>query len=51
MWRITRAFICKAFIWKAYDDKPEKRRFRRLRGIATLKMTTVEIMALTRQKA
>lgn len=39
------------YLVKAHDDEPEKRRFRRLRGIATVKMTTEEIMALTRPQA
>ncbi|MGH8504261.1 MAG: AbrB/MazE/SpoVT family DNA-binding domain-containing protein [Gammaproteobacteria bacterium] len=39
------------YLVKAHDEKPEQRRFRRLRGVATVKMTTEEIMALTRAKA
>jgi hypothetical protein len=39
------------FLGKFCDQKPEKRRFRRLRGIATVKMITEEIMGLARQNA
>lgn len=37
------------YLVKAQDGKPEKHRFRRLRGVATVKMSTEEIMALTRK--
>ncbi len=39
------------YLVKARDAQPEKHRFRRLRGVATVRMTTEEIMALTRRKA
>jgi len=38
------------YIVKKDGGKPPTRKFRRLRGIATVKMTTDEIMALTRGK-
>ena len=38
----------KVYLVKARDVQPQSRRFRRLRGVATVKMTTEEIMALTR---
>ncbi len=41
----------RVYLVKTCDVRPEKRRFRRLRGVATVKMTTDEIMALTRPKA
>jgi len=38
----------KVYLVKARDVQPQSQRFRRLRGVATVKMTTEEIMALTR---
>lgn len=38
----------KVYLVKARDGQSQSRRFRRLRGVATVKMTTEEIMALTR---
>lgn len=41
----------RVYLVKGQDAKPGIRRFRHLRGVATVKMTTEEIMALTRSDA
>jgi len=38
----------KVYLIKSRPGQPRGQRFRRLRGVATVKMTTEEIMALTR---
>jgi AbrB family looped-hinge helix DNA binding protein len=38
----------RVYLVKKRGGMPKKRRFRELRGIGTVKMTTAEIMALTR---
>jgi AbrB family looped-hinge helix DNA binding protein len=38
----------KVYIVKKRGSNPERRAFRKVRGIASVKMTTEEIMALTR---
>ena len=37
------------YLVKKRDDKPHKQRFKKLRGITTVKMSTDEIMSLTRE--
>ncbi len=41
----------RVYIVKRADEKAGIRRFAKLRGVATVKMTTDEIMALTRSDA
>ena len=40
----------RVYLVKRKEEKTAKRKFSRLRGLATVKMTTDEIMALTRSE-